>query len=93
MQIPLSFAVADTVIEEGGLTISYSRCSRGATVTVEETRIPSEMMVEIYQWNLQTAQQLLNIRSYADMFFGSELCLVVGLALEFKDTYILRESS
>lgn len=87
MQIPLSFAVAvaDTVIGEGGLTISYSRRSSRATITVEETRgIPSEMMVEMYQWNLQTAQQLLNIRSYADMFFGSELCLVVGLALEFK---------
>lgn len=62
MQIPLSFA--DTVIGEGGSTISYIRRSSGATVTVQETRgVPGEMTVEISGTasQVQTAQQLVQV--------------------------------
>lgn len=63
MQIPLSYA--DTVIGEGGSTISYIRRSSGATVTVQETRgVPGEMTVEISGTasQVQTAQQLVQVR-------------------------------
>uniref|UniRef100_A0A5B7AEL0 Putative RNA-binding KH domain-containing protein PEPPER-like n=1 Tax=Davidia involucrata TaxID=16924 RepID=A0A5B7AEL0_DAVIN len=59
MQVPLS--CAEDIIGIGGANIAYIRRSSGAILTVEESRVPNEITVEIKGTSsqVQTAQQLI----------------------------------
>ncbi|RDX67267.1 RNA-binding KH domain-containing protein PEPPER [Mucuna pruriens] len=59
MQIPLSYA--EDIIGIQGANIDYIRRTSGAILTVQESRVPDEIIVEIKGTSsqVQTAQQLI----------------------------------
>ncbi|KAG4942513.1 hypothetical protein JHK85_047159 [Glycine max] len=59
MQIPLSYA--EDIIGIQGTNIEYIRCTSGAILTVQESPVPDEIIVEIKGTSsqVQTAQQLI----------------------------------
>lgn len=62
MQIPLSYA--EDIIGIQGTNIDYIRRTSGAILTVQESRVPDEIIVEIKGTSsqVQTAQQLIQVR-------------------------------
>lgn len=61
MQIPLSYA--EDIIGIQGTNIDYIRRTSGAILTVQESRVPDEIIVEIKGTSsqVQTAQQLIQV--------------------------------
>ncbi|KAL9254648.1 RNA-binding KH domain-containing protein [Drosera capensis] len=59
MQIALTYA--EDIIGAGGQNIAYIRCTSGAVLTVKESRVPDEIMVEIKGTSaqVQVAQELI----------------------------------
>lgn len=74
MQIPLSYA--EDIIGIQGTNIDYIRRTSGAILTVQESRVPDEIIVEIKgtSTQVQTAQQLIQVETYLEkkvQFFWS----------------------
>lgn len=65
MQIPLSYA--EDIIGVHGTNIDYIRRTSGAILTVQESRVPDEIIVEIKGTSseVQTAQQLIQVETWA----------------------------
>lgn len=61
MQIPLSYA--EDIIGIQGTNIAYIRRTSGAILTVQESRVPDEIIVEIKgtSTQVQLAQQLIQV--------------------------------
>ena len=61
MQIPLSYA--EDIIGIQGTNIEYIRRTSGAILTVQESRVPDEIVVEIKGTSsqVQMAQQLIQV--------------------------------
>lgn len=61
MQIPLSYA--EDIIGIQGTNIAYIRRTSGAILTVQESRVPDEIVVEIKgsSTQVQLAQQLIQV--------------------------------
>jgi len=78
MQIPLSYA--EDIIGIQGTNIEYIRCTSGAILTVQESPVPDEIIVEIKGTSsqVQTAQQLIQVR---DMGLKKEIYAFVVLVL------------
>jgi len=64
MQIPLSYA--EDIIGIQGTNIDYIRRTSGAILTVQESRVPDEIVVEIKGTSsqVQTAQQLIQVGDF-----------------------------
>lgn len=64
MQIPLSYA--EDIIGIQGTNIDYIRRTSGAILTVQESRVPDEIVVEIKGTTsqVQTAQQLIQVGDF-----------------------------
>jgi len=65
MQIPLSYA--EDIIGIQGTNIDYIRRTSGAILTVQESRVPDEIIVEIKgtSTQVQTAQQLIQVETWS----------------------------
>ena len=68
MQIPLSYA--EDIIGIQGTNIDYIRRTSGAVLTVQESRVPDEIVVEIKGTSseVQTAQQLIQVWDFRGPF-------------------------
>lgn len=68
MQIPLSYA--EDIIGIQGTNIEYIRRTSGAILTVQESRVPDEIIVEIKGTSseVQTAQQLIQVGDFRGPF-------------------------
>ena len=64
MQIPLSYA--EDIIGIQGTNIAYIRRTSGAILTVQESRVPDEIIVEIKGTSsqVQMAQQLIQVGEF-----------------------------
>lgn len=63
MQVPLAYA--EDIIGVGGGNIAYIRRTSRATLTVQESRVPEEITIEIKGTSseVQTAEQLIQVWS------------------------------
>jgi len=72
MQIPLSYA--EDIIGIHGTNIDYIRRTSGAVLTVQESRVPDEIIVEIKGTSseVQTAQQLIQVGDFWGPFLAKK---------------------
>lgn len=72
MQIPLSYA--EDIIGIQGTNIDYIRRTSGAVLTVQESRVPDEIIVEIKGTSseVQTAQQLIQVGDFREPFLAKK---------------------
>ncbi|KAK7329149.1 hypothetical protein VNO77_23296 [Canavalia gladiata] len=86
MQIPLSYA--EDIIGIQGTNIDHIRRTSGAILTVQESRVPDEIIVEIKGTSsqVQTAQQLIQdvISNHKDPVTGSYGRLDAGLRSSYS---------
>lgn len=86
MQIPLSYA--EDIIGIQGTNIDYIRRTSGAILTVQESRVPDEIIVEIKgtSTQVQTAQQLIQevITNHNETIASSYARLDTGLRSSYS---------
>ncbi|KAK7303936.1 hypothetical protein RJT34_14860 [Clitoria ternatea] len=95
MQIPLSYA--EDIIGIQGTNIDYIRRTSGAILTVQESRVPNEIVVEIKGTSsqVQTAQQLIQdvISNHREPVTSSYSRLDAGLRSSYPQLGTTRLSS